>query len=402
MQHEHSFTTRIINLVQNLISSNDKDNQLESVLALMPGHVYWKDIKGRYLGCNDNFATTLGLRKRADIKGKTDHDFLPTEQANKITINDQKIITGNIPTEFEEQGYTQKHKHAVFLTQKIPLRSKDEKITGLVGISLDITERKALEQKLQTAKVQEGLQEARIKAMKAIAASLAHELRTPLSAISNFTDTQEYLSDLATGYTAAKEAKLDIPLIRPTQLEVIKDAFQHIAKEADYSNSVINLLLTNLRELETAQKDFEICSINDCINEVINRYPFANQKQADLVKITDIVDFKFKGKALLVSHILFNLMKNALHYLEKAGKGDITIWTTEGENFNELHFKDTGAGIPAKYLPHVFEHFFSKRENGTGIGLSFCQMVMQNMGGEMKCFSEEGEYAEFVLYFSKL
>jgi signal transduction histidine kinase len=104
----------------------------------------------------------------------------------------------------------------------------------------------------------------------------------------------------------------------------------------------------------------------------------------------------------MMTHILFNLLKNALYYIEASGKGDIHIWLENDEGKNTLHFKDTGPGISATLLPSIFERFFSRRKHGTGMGLAFCKSVMQEIRGDIQCRSKEGEYTEFVLTFPTL
>lgn len=110
----------------------------------------------------------------------------------------------------------------------------------------------------------------------------------------------------------------------------------------------------------------------------------------------------FKGDELLIIHVLFNLLKNAIYYVRAAGKGNISIRIENGDKYNFLYFKDTGQGINAKVLPHIFERFFSRTYHGTGIGLAYCKLVMQNLDGDITCRSKEFEYTEFKLSFPKI
>lgn len=96
-------------------------------------------------------------------------------------------------------------------------------------------------------------------------------------------------------------------------------------------------------------------------------------------------------------NVLFNLLKNALYFIQDARKGDITIWTESSESFNKLHFRDTGKGISSATLPYIFESFFTQTRHGTGIGLAFCRMVIKEMGGEVRCLSELGKYTHFIV-----
>lgn len=71
------------------------------------------------------------------------------------------------------------------------------------------------------------------------------------------------------------------------------------------------------------------------------------------------------------------------------------------KNLNILIFKDTGKGISKENISHIFRKFYSRTKYGTGIGLSFCKMVMESLGGEIKCKSQEGKFTEFRLCFPK-
>ena len=136
-----------------------------------------------------------------------------------------------------------------------------------------------------------------------------------------------------------------------------------------------------------------------CIETAVSRYPFSKEEQEHLsIRITG-KDFVFYGNDYFMLHIFFNLIKNAVYYIHKAQKGEITIHLELGEHYNTVLFKDTGTGIAAKDVSHVFERFFSRTHHGTGLGLAFSKMVMESIGGKIDCRSVFGEYTEFTLYF---
>ncbi len=101
-------------------------------------------------------------------------------------------------------------------------------------------------------------------------------------------------------------------------------------------------------------------------------------------------------------HILYNLMRNSFSFIESEKKGLITIWSSESLKWQNLHFCDTAKGISQKDLPHIFEHGFSKRHTGTGVGLHYCKKMMEIMSGQISAVSQEGKFTEFVLRFPKL
>lgn len=130
-----------------LRSSQEKtQSTLENILAHMPGHVYWKDKNGVYLGCNNRQAQNLGFQFGYEIVGKTDFDLPWGEnQAELFRQNDLHIMqTGE--TEIIEEKAQIDGKKAIVLSHKSPMRNKKGEITGVLGISIDITDRKKLKQ----------------------------------------------------------------------------------------------------------------------------------------------------------------------------------------------------------------------------------------------------------------
>ena len=80
-------------------------------------------------------------------------------------------------------------------------------------------------------------------------------------------------------------------------------------------------------------------------------------------------------------------------------KGCINISISIENEFNILHIKDTGKGMSEDIKDKIFNKFYSRTKHGTGIGLSFCSLVMSAFDGYIECISEEGEFTEFLLYF---
>lgn len=240
----------------------------------------------------------------------------------------------------------------------------------------------------------------KLQTMKSLSANIAHELRTPLRTInSSVSGIKEYLPILLKAYQTAKTDKIDIPYISPMHFEALLTACDNIESESKSAFTIIDMMLTNVSQSQISTAKFRFFSIHEIISETIKRYPF-DYGEAEIVHWGQENDFMFRGDDLLMTHVLFNLFKNALYYIKAAGKGQIYIWTEKTKR-HELHFKDTGQGISPKILPNIFDRFYSKTLHGSGIGLAFCKMVMQSFKGDIKCFSEEGKFTEFVLYFPK-
>ena len=135
-------------------------------------------------------------------------------------------------------------------------------------------------------------------------------------------------------------------------------------------------------------------SILKCVQLALQEYPLSPEEKK-LIVLEIHTDFEFYGSEIVMKHILFNLLKNALYQIKSVGKGSIKIWTDP----NVLYFEDTASGIPKKHLQHIFDQFFTRTAFGSGIGLAFCKMVMRKIGGEITCDSVLGEFTRFTLSF---
>lgn len=387
----------------NLTEAIRKLDLLNSIIEEMPANIYWTDKEGMVLGCNKNVLNLHGIKSKEDYVGKTYDDLFEKEEAQLIKQTDFEIMRSGKAKILEEVAIKSGKIVATYLTHKAPLFDNHGKVVGLLGVSIDITEKKKAEQELQEAKIREKLYDEKLHAMRSFAGSIAHELRTPLASIYGVASMMQFVPELVQTYQIAKDAGLSIPLIRPSQLEAINESLNILKREANYASLIIDLSLNNIKNLDKHIDNFKNYHIIKCVREAINRYPYESEKQQTLIQFgRNNQDFVFYGDELLLNHLLFNLIKNALYFINKAGKGEITIWTEIAENANYLYFMDTGIGMDETTQKHAFDHFFSKTENGTGLGLAFCKMVMQNMNGDIKCRAKKGEFTEFCLIFPKI
>jgi diguanylate cyclase (GGDEF)-like protein/PAS domain S-box-containing protein len=126
-----------------------KNAQLHTLLQTIPDLIWLKDVKGVYMSCNSAFERFYGA-KEADIIGKTDYDFVDKQQADSFRQNDHRAMMANKAVSNEEWitfadgGY-----RGLFEAVKVPLKDANGQIIGVLGISRDITERKATELKLR-------------------------------------------------------------------------------------------------------------------------------------------------------------------------------------------------------------------------------------------------------------
>ena len=130
--------------------------------------------------------------------------------------------------------------------------------------------------------------------------------------------------------------------------------------------------------------------VNAAIKECSLSYP-----EAQDIKL-DLEDFQVKYNFHNLKHVIINLIKNA--YAHNGRNVEIEIKSKD----NVLYFIDYGVGINENIINKIFDKFFTNNRNGTGLGLSYCKLIMSDINGSIKCESIEGKYTKFILKFPKI
>lgn len=346
---------------------------LESIIAMMPGHVYLKNLHGVYQLCNDHVAKVLHLGHRDNIKGKTDHDIVKQPYADMVVQNDAAIMQAGEVTSLEEYGYDENGDAATYLTTKQPLRDADNKIIGLFGLSVDITEQKRIERDLEKAKAQAELAST---AKSEFIYNMSHDLRTPFSGILGFAHhLYEHETD------SSKKQKLS-----------------YIIQSSEK-------LLSLLNEILHAAKGTSIEKINEVTFDVIE---LIHECKALFIAETERKNLKFKLKSTApvlfiktdkhrIHRILINLLSNAIKFTNQ-GSVEVSVSTLfeDDQTFLMLSVADTGIGIATTHKELIFERFtrLSSEHHpnrfGTGMGLWFVKRMIEEMHGSIKVSSQEG------------
>jgi len=238
--------------------------------------------------------------------------------------------------------------------------------------------------------------------MSTLSATIAHEMRTPLSGVrASICGVESYLPDLLASYALASEQQPErFPPLRSGRLLTLEQTPGRIKAMVDQANAVIDLLLVNLRDRRLDPETFLRCSMAACIEEALHTYPFKRNEQGR-VECALQQDFSFLGIQAMMVYVLFNLLKNALYSVEAAGKGKVMLTVESDQHYERLLVTDTGLGIDPAVLPRIFEGFFTTKSDGTGAGLAFCKRTVINFGGDISVDSQLGEYTTFTLSFPR-
>ncbi len=355
----------------------------ENIIAYLPGNIYWKDLNGCFLGCNNNVVKLAGLTDRSEVIGKDDYQFIWKEQAQKVRETDRKIMADGNPAELEETAIMLDKNGTetlvTCLTKKVPLRDTRGNVIGILGTSIDITDRlraKKAEAEAKTKEIQ-----SKLEGIKTLAYGIAHEVRTPLGVINlSIQRLEKQLGDMQsdTAFTSMVEIK----------------------KAAQKAAIIINLILACVKNETINDADFTQLNIDTSLEIIMQQLP-ASKQQKQRIHLKQPISFNYRGDTTLTDILLYNLLNNALRYIGDAG--EIFLWQEDTADFHCLYIKDTGTGIADDLLPHIFQMGVSTNPIGlgAGLGLALCQLIMHVYDGDIQCRSEEGEFTEFVLYFPK-
>ncbi len=357
---------------------------LSTIYNAIPDLVFSKDTKSRYTSCNPSFEKFTG-RPEAEIIGKNDIDIFKIDQkmADLFMQADDRVMIGrNVETIEEVITYPDGTKRLMD-TRKTPLIQNNE-VIGMMGISRDITERKAAEEAALVAS----------KAKSAFLARMSHEIRTPLNAIvgmseiakNNMDDTDKVIWSINQILTSTEHL-----------LAIINDIL-------DMSKIESGKLEINNEPFCLVEAVYEVFSIIGIRCEEKNIAFDSN--------IKEIPNIGVLGDKLRVKQILINLLSNAVKFTSSGGNVSLmTEVLDETENNIKIGFSvsDSGIGMTKEQVGNLFVPFeqadssIAARFGGTGLGLSISQNLVRSMGGIITVESEldVGSIFNFNVNFKK-
>ena len=277
------------------------------------------------------------------------------------------------------------------------LRDDTNRLLGYAKITRDLTERKRVEaleaSNVQRDEILDAERSARMTAQRAarlkdeFLATLSHELRSPLSAILGWTQILLKRSDAI----EAKELQRAVEVIdrnARAQVQLIDDLL-------DLSRIMTGKLRLDLQQIEI---------LNVVQAAIESAEPAAQAKDIRLKSILDpVADATVSADAGRLQQVVWNLLTNAIKFTPKGGQVQVLLQRVNSHI--ELSVSDTGIGIPANFLPHVFDRF-SQRDSSTtrsygglGLGLAISKQLVELHGGSIRVASQgEGKGATFFVH----
>jgi PAS domain S-box-containing protein len=366
---------------------NEERDFLQVLMDYIPYTIYFKDLECRFTKINKAQAKLCGISDPKMAIGMTDFDFFNEQTAASAFEDEQKIIKTGVPMIEKVEQIKDTEENTIWVSAtKIPVKDNYGNITGLVGISIDITEKRIAEGKLRESK-EKAEESDRLKT--AFLANMSHEIRTPMNGIIGFSN-----------------------LLRNADLkdEERNEFLNHITS---CGNTLLNLIddIIDISKIEAGQIKIRITesNINAILDELLDSFDASKLKDGKdnvkLVKNTGLSDAKstILTDPFRFRQIVSNLIGNALKFTLE---GYIEFGYTLVEEDNLQFFvKDSGIGIPKDKQSLIFERFgqvldsnFYINQKGTGLGLAISSNLVKMLGGRMWVNSEMGKGSTF--YFT--
>jgi len=361
---------------------------ITEIFKTLPGLFYWMDRDGRIVLCNDNEAAVFGLT-RSEAIGKNIYDFAEIlgwdrAIADKIRQNDLKVMESDKEIMVEEEVLIKGVKRT-YLSYKYPLKDKSNELIGVLGVSVDITERKQVERELLKEKLL--TTELAKHAKSQFLMNMSHDIRSPFSGI------------IGNAQLLYRQETSE------SKREILHQIIESSKNLLDLMNNVINAA-----ELGTdVTLGYENFNIHERVHKIASSFNYeATRKNLYLsIEIDDNVPTHIVTNPNNVEKILLNFLGNAVKFTHDGGvKIIVNNETADGlQKKLAITIVDTGIGIDNDKFGVIFEKFtrlypaFERQYPGNGLGLWLAAQLMDQIDAEVSIESEIGKGTAITFSF---
>ena len=297
---------------------------------------------------------------------------LGTEEFMKILRN---TIESGEPAQLANHNYDFNGESITVNIKIYPLRNGSGTKHGAVIITEDVTERIKLENQLRQAD--------KLSALGQMAAGVAHEINTPLTIISGYTEL----------------------LLRELKALGVQGATEKLKMVSEEVDRIAEIVRNLLRFARPSKISSDHCSVNECVRRTLAlvERQMAYRGIALEMHLCDSEPVVIADAGEL-EQVFLNIVLNAIQAMPSGGYLRVASSTADSRSGSggpqvSIEFQDTGCGIPGENLTRIFDPFFTTKEvgKGTGLGLSVSYGIVQKYGGSISVASKLGKGTTFIV-----
>jgi PAS domain S-box-containing protein len=344
---------------------SESEARFRSMADSAPALIWMSDVDARF-----NFINTAWL----DLTGRSFDQEMGNGWAEGLHPEDFHCFLEKYESSFSaREEFSMEHRlrrydgeYCWILNNGVPRFASDGTFLGYIGSAIDITQRKEAETNLRHQREQLARM-TRISTMGELAASLAHELTQPLTAI------------LANAQAAER-----LMTAKPPDLEEIGAILKDIVND----NTRAGEIIWRMRAL-ARKENLELCPLD--LPTVVRDVAMLLHSDAILHNVRLRLDLgcglsPVRGDRVHLQQVVLNLLLNAFDAMKDvpANEREIQLWVVaEGEETLKVGVSDCGTGVPRETLDKVFEPFYSTKHDGLGMGLAISRSIIEVHGGRL-------------------
>ncbi|MFY9073980.1 MEKHLA domain-containing protein [Malaciobacter mytili] len=332
---------------------------LHTLLENNPTSIFYKNIEGKYLGCNKAWEKLTGINAD-EILGKSVYDIAPKDIAQIYHLQDEKVFKlEENPQVYQSEVFNKsENKRFNVVFYKSAFFDSNHKVAGLIGVVIDITDITILE-KEKEKKEKLLYQQSKMAAMGEMIENIAHQWRQPLST----------MTASASGIKMQKE----FGILDETNLNEFLDAILESAKH-------LSQTIDDFRNFFKYSKNEENFNIKIVFDKTLSLLS-SKLKNRNIKIIKQIEEINILALQNELIHVVLNILNNANDALEKINEEEKYIFISCYKENNQaiIEIKDNAKGIEEEILNKIFEPYFTTKHqtNGTGIGLYMSKEIVQ-------------------------
>jgi len=359
-----------------VIRARRREQNLKLVMDAMPALVVVGSSEAAGdVYCNQRFVDYTGISS-ANLRGEGFQSVLHPDDQLWYESEWQRAVSEGQPITREVRLRDRTGDYRLFLHHLFPMRDASGR-TQWCTTSIDIEDRKRDEETLRHAR-EDLARVTRVTTMGELAASIAHEVNQPLAAI--VTNANASLRWLAAD---------------PPNLEEVREATVRIIADGNRASDVVGRIRTLLSKKETQK---QLLEVDDVIGDVValtksEAHRNGTSVQLELAAAPAVV----LADRVQLQQVLLNLMLNGIDAMhDVTGSRTLTIQSRPHQGKGVLvAVRDSGVGIPAEHLPHIFDAFYTTKNGGLGMGLAIGRSIIEAHGGRIWATSEQGQETTF-------